>query len=149
MDRFASLSRLRPGLAALLVVLLGALTGCGSSTGEVNGTVRYNGKPLPSGTIQFLGQDGIPRDGRIQPDGTFSVQLPAGPAKVIITCLDEARLNRSAGSLKAGSGRAAPPPLSSTSLSLIPPRYADWSTSRLTVVVQSGKIVQDFALTSP
>jgi hypothetical protein len=106
MDRFRSLSRLRRGLA-LLTLLLGALTGCGSGQGEVSGTVRYNGKPLSFGTIQLLGQDGIPRAGKIQPDGTFSVRVPAGPAKVIVSCVDDARMNHFGSQLAGRDRRAA------------------------------------------
>jgi hypothetical protein len=137
MHRFPSFTRLRP--VALLAVLMAALTGCGAGKGEVRGTVRFNGRPLPSGTVLFLGADGIPRAGQIQPDGTFSALVPAGPAKVIVCCLAEGRPSRS-----ASRGRAAPPPGS-----LIPARYADWNTSGLTVLVKPGQTVQDLALTFP
>jgi hypothetical protein len=150
MDRVRSLSRWRLGRAGLLALLLCVpVTGCGPGRGEVSGTVRYNGKPLPFGAIQFLGPDGVPCSGPIQPDGTFSVQVPTGEAKVIISCVDEARMNRFSGQLAAGrEGRAAPPPSSSANFSLIPQRYTDWNTSGLSVLVGRGKTVQDFALTS-
>jgi hypothetical protein len=106
MKRFRSLLRLRQGQAVLTALLLCALgTGCGSGQGEVSGTVRYRGKPLPFGTIQFLGQDGIPYAGRIQPDGTFSVRVPTGEAKVIVSCVDEARMNRFQAASMADRGR--------------------------------------------
>jgi hypothetical protein len=145
MDRLRSLSRPRP--APLLTLLLGvSAAGCGPGQGEVRGTVRYNGRPLPSGTIQFLGQDGVPRAGKIQPDGTFAVRVPAGAAKVIVTCVDEARLagltRRSAG----GPARAAAPRLASGSFSLIPLRYGDWGASGLTAQVEPGGTRQDFDL---
>jgi hypothetical protein len=148
MDRFRSSSCLRPALAALLALLLGTLTGCGSGKGEVSGTVRCNGKPLPFGTIQFLGPDGIPCTGPIGPDGTFSVRVPLGEAKVIVSCLDEARMKRFTGRLMAGRGRAAPPPVYAASFSLIPQRYADWDASGLSVLVQDNQTTQDFALTA-
>jgi hypothetical protein len=148
MDRVRWLHLLRPWRAALLVLLLGvSVTGCGSGQGEVRGTVRYKGKPLPFGTIQFLGRDGLPYAGKIQPDGTFSVQVPAGEAKVIVSCVDEARMSRYTRQLTAGRGRIAPPP-SSGNFSLIPRRYADWNASGLTVLVERGQTVQDFTLTS-
>ena len=113
MDRFRSLPR--PGRAALLALLLGAsAASCGWGQGEVRGTVRYNGKPLPFGTIQFLGSDGVPRAGAIGPDGTFAVRLPAGEARVIVRCVDEERLSRFTRRLAGDrGGRAAPPPRSS------------------------------------
>jgi hypothetical protein len=148
MDRFHSLTRRRAAGAALLAVLLCAsLAGCGSGRGEVSGTVRCDGKPLPHGTIQFLGEDGVPHAARIQPDGTFAVEVPAGEAKVIVSCVDEARLGRFTSQL-AGHSRGAPPPASSGNFSLIPQRYADWNASGLTVLVRRGQTVRDFDLTS-
>jgi hypothetical protein len=148
MDRYHVLNRLRPGRGALLALLLGAITGCGGGQGEVSGTVRCNGKPLPFGTIQFLGPDGVPCAGQIRPAGTFSVGVPVGEAKVIISCVDQPRMGRFTRQLTASRGRAAPPPLTSRSFSLIPQRYSDWNTSGLTVVVKRGKTTQDFALLS-
>ncbi len=149
MDRFRSLPR-RPVSAALLTLLLAvSLTGCGARREEVSGVVRYNGKPLSSGTIQFLGEDGIPYAGKIQPDGTFAVEVPVGEAKVIVSCVDETRLARLTSQMAANrEGRGAPPPTSAGTSSLIPQRYADWDASGLTVHVQRGKTVQDFDLTS-
>jgi hypothetical protein len=149
MNRFLWLDRPRAARAGLLALLLCAtLTGCGANRAEVTGTVRYNGKPLPYGTIQFLGSDGVPCSGPIQPDGTYSVQVPAGPAQVIVSCVDEARLNQFTAQMASGRGRAAPPPRSAQSFSLIPQRYADWNSSGLTLSVEHGKNVQDFALTN-
>jgi hypothetical protein len=148
MHRFRSSSPLRPGRAALLALLLGTLTGCGRGQGEVSGTVRCDGRPLPFGTIQFLGQDGVPCPAPIQPDGTFSARVPAGEAKVIVSCVDEPRLNRFTGELAASRGRVVPR-ASPGNFSLIPPRYADWGASGLTVQVRRGNTVQDFELTSP
>jgi hypothetical protein len=135
-------------LAMSALVLCGSLAGCGSGSGEVSGTVRFNGKPLPFGTIQFLGQDGIPCSGAIQSDGTFSVTVPAGQARVIIRCVDETRLSHFTSRMAGRHGRAASPMSAPGQDSLIPQRYSDWDTSRLTVLVQSGKTVQDFDLTS-
>src|SRR5260370_22275891 len=111
MNRFRWWIGLRSVRMALLAVLLGAsISGCGWGRGEVSGTVRYNGRPLPFGTIQFLGPDGVPCSGKIQPDGTFSVEVPAGEAKVIVSCVDEARLKRFTARPAGGPGRLAPRP---------------------------------------
>jgi hypothetical protein len=147
MDRFRWLNRLRAGRAGLLALLLGAsLTGCGARMGEVRGTVRCDGKPLPFGTIQFLGQDGLPYAGTIQADGTFSVQVPVGEAKVLVRCVDEDRLSHYTAQAAGSHGRAAPPPLPRGGFSLIPQRYADWDSSGLTVRVQPGTTEQDFSV---
>jgi hypothetical protein len=134
----------RSALPALLVCA--SLTGCGSGDGEVTGTVRYKGKPLSFGTIQFLGQDSRPRAAPIQPDGSFLVQVPTGKAKVIVSCVDEAKLKHLAPQSVAGDGRSAAGRLANANISLIPRRYADWDASGLTVVVETGQTVQDFAL---
>jgi hypothetical protein len=148
MDRFRSWNGLRlERIALVALVACGPIIGCGPGRGEVSGTVRYNGKPLPSGTIQFLGSDGVPCAGTIHSDGTFSVQVPAGEAKVIVSCLDEAKLKQYSGALMAAKGRGIPPSQPGK-LSLIPLRYADWTNSGLTVVVTSGKTEQDFNLIS-
>jgi hypothetical protein len=148
MKRMRSSHPLCPGRAALLALLLcGPVVGCGAGTGEVTGTVRYNGKPLPFGTVQFLGQDGIPYTARIQPDGTFSVRVPAGPARVIVTCVDEARVSRPASKPAAPHGRLTAASAPEGTSSLIPQRYSDWDASGLTVQVQPGRTEQDFNLT--
>jgi hypothetical protein len=148
MKFWRSLNPLTSGRAALLALLLCVpAVGCGAGTGEVSGTVRYNGKPLPSGTIQFLGADGIPCAARIQPDGTYSVQLPPGPTRVIVSCVDEARLNRAVNKSAARNGRMANTAAPDGNFSLIPQRYSDWDASGLTVQVQPGPTTQDFNLT--
>jgi hypothetical protein len=144
MDRFRSLSCLRPAWIGL-ALLCASLVGCGTGMGEVSGTVRYNGQPLPFGTIQLLGGDGIPRAGKIGPDGTFSVQAPVGQVKVIVSCVAEPRMARFDGPAAA---RAAPTDWSPWNSTFIPQRYADWDASGLTVQVKRGK-TQDFELTSP
>jgi hypothetical protein len=140
--------RHRPVQAVVPALLLIApISGCGPSQSQVTGTVRYKGKPLPSGTIQFLASDGLTYPGTIQADGSFAVRVPAGEAKVLIRCVDEERLSRFTARLAGKSGRIAAPAVAAGNFSLIPQRYADWSTSRLAVRVMRGKTTQDFDLT--
>jgi hypothetical protein len=150
MDLFQWSNRLRPARVVLAALLLCASgTGCDSGQEEVRGTVRCNGLPLPSGTIQFLGPDGVPHAGTIQPDGTYSVEVPVGEAKAIVSCLDEARLNLALGRPAGHESRATPPPLPAEGFSRIPQRYADWDVSGLTVLVEPGGTVHDFDLVAP
>ena len=149
MKRIRSLSGRGPGRAGLALLLCVSMTGCGAGLGEVSGTVRCNGKPLPFGTIQFLGADGIPRAGQVRTDGTFAVGVPPGEAKVIVSCAPDAGVSRPNGPSAASPGRAAPPAAGAAKRSLVPPRYADWDASGLTVRVERGQTTQDFALTSP
>jgi hypothetical protein len=139
----------RPGRAVLLTALLCLpAVGCGAGLGEVSGTVRSNGKPLSSGTIQFLGPDGVPVAATVQPDGTFSARVPVGQAKVIVSCVDEARLKRATAKPAASNARNAAPPAADKKTSLIPQRYADWDASGLTVLVGPERTIQDFNLQS-
>lgn len=72
---FSDLARLS-ALAGSLVVLP-LLTGCGSGnppTAPVTGTVTFQGKPLPAGTVIFTPTaGGPPATGEIQPDGTYTL----------------------------------------------------------------------------
>jgi hypothetical protein len=147
------LPRRRPVLAALVALGLGtALAGCGPSVSEVRGTVRYNGKPLEQGNIQFLAQDGIPRTARLGPNGAFAIAVPAGSAKVMVVSVDEAKLARFTTAMagRGGpTGRVSPPQTPKGNFSRIPQRYADWDASGLTIDVSSGTSVHDFTLTGP
>jgi hypothetical protein len=143
MNRTRSLLRWR---TAQVVLLCAALSGCGQGQGEVSGIVRYQGQPLPFGTIQFLGRDGLPYAGPIGPDGTFCVQVPAGAAKVMVHCVYPSSPPQNPAPPLA-SGRAVPT-ATTGQVSLIPPRYTDWNTSGLAVLVERGQNVQDFALTA-
>ena len=134
--------------AFLAVLLCPVLAGCAGRHAEVTGIVRYDGKPLSHGTIQFLGTDGIPRAGTIQRDGSFCVHVPVGVAKVIVTCLDELQVQRVSTALAGRQGRVAPPSPPSDSFTHIPLRYADWDASGLAITVESGMTVHDVALTS-
>ncbi len=148
MNRIRLLTRLRPGRAVPAALLCAVLTGCGPALSEVSGIVRYNGKPLPSGTVQFLGADGIPYAAPIRPEGTYSALVPVGEAKVIVASIDEARLKLAPARSAAASGRTAPPRRSAGGASRIPARYADWNTSGLTATVEGGGTVRDIALTT-
>ena len=67
------------GLAALMVI------GCGSRKASVSGTVRFNGAPLPSGSISFFGQNGEVASTLIAADGSYHIRrLSAGPVRVAV-----------------------------------------------------------------
>lgn len=65
-----------------VAILLFAASGCGSQgeqpafsgkTFPVKGTVTYKGKPLSHGTVRFEPDAGREAEGKIGPDGTFSL----------------------------------------------------------------------------
>jgi hypothetical protein len=145
MARYSPFGRRAAGVALVGLFLCASLAGCGWRRAEVRGTVRHNGRPLTSGTIQFLGRNGVPCAGTIGPDGTYSVRVPPGPAKVIVSrpaSVPGPRLDGPSG------GRISPLAEADTAdASPLPQRYADWSASGLTAEVKPRTTLQDFDLT--
>src|SRR5690349_13665952 len=67
------------GLAALATCGCGRAGGARPELGKVRGTVSYNGKPVPSGTVTFFpiegkgGESGLPAIGELDTDGSFEL----------------------------------------------------------------------------
>lgn len=155
--RLAGLMGLALGLGSLLV------SGCGTGLGEVSGTVRYNGQPLPFGTVQIESIAGTVHPGTINPDGTYIVTgVPTGPARICVTAVDEKALVSAAHQAAAKSratipGRllkkeaepaTIPAPAKGRSLlePLIPAHYGEFATSGLNVEVKRGPTRHDIDL---
>ncbi|HZZ80256.1 MAG TPA: hypothetical protein VFE62_17210 [Gemmataceae bacterium] len=138
-------------LAYSLFLLSLMSSGCGPGICEVRGKVFCDGKPLASGTIQFLGVDGVPHAAVIEPDGSFRVQMQHGEARVIVSCMNEVRLQQINSTLAAAArGQVVMPETPpQENLSLIPQRYADWQLSGLSLRVAGRTMYQDFYLTTP
>lgn len=130
---------MRGSLLCLGAGVAGAfLAGCTPNypdTARVSGVVTLNKQPLDSGEIQFIGDNGVPAMGRIEPGGTYrlSTFLPddgalPGTYRVII--------------------RPAPGflPSGPSALIAIPKRYADPVTSGLTAQVNEGINLINFDL---
>jgi hypothetical protein len=133
-------SRTTYHLAVLVVGTILALgsVGCGSRfTGEVNGIVKYKGKPLPGGMVTVLHPDGRIGEGRIQEDGTYSIpNAPGGDVKVKVHTQRPIPANpmfdRLAGTKK---GETIYP---MGKYVAIPQKYSDPSTSGLSLTVKRG-----------
>jgi hypothetical protein len=109
--------------------------------------VRYKGKALSGGTIQFLGSDGAAYPAKIGSDGAYRARVRVGQAQVLVSCIDEGRMVEHLQTLSdftRGATTGSAP--ESRSFSLIPERYAAWSTSGLKVTIQGGKNPYDFDL---
>jgi hypothetical protein len=79
---------------ALVVLFTGLVAGCsGPASGDVAGTVTYDGIPVEKGAIQFVPADGKgPTAGGPIENGKFDVKkVPPGVAKVRITGYKEAK----------------------------------------------------------
>src|SRR5262249_36260291 len=76
-------------LLALLTVAVVAVAGCtgkGVKKVTVRGTVSYNGQPLRSGILKFVGPDGSYSAASIQTDGTYIItDVVPGEVKVGVT----------------------------------------------------------------
>jgi len=125
---------------ALAAVMLGS--GCfgqqGLETAPVTGTVTYNGKPLPYGTVSFRPPAGSPATGNIQPDGSFSLSTYGNGDGAIV---GTHQVSVTATEAHAGTRQQADPNTEMTvPKSMIPKKYTSFSTSELTAeVVSDGK----------
>src|SRR5438477_1667604 len=73
---------MRRAIPLLAALLLPMLIGCGG-TATVAGKVTYQGRPVLSGSVIVLNDDGTAVSGVIQPDGTYSVEgVKKGRVKV-------------------------------------------------------------------
>lgn len=84
MGRDSVRAKNRRSLGWLLCAMLVGFASCSGGgeslvTGSVEGTVTYNGAPLPGGTITFHGGTGHGASAAIGSDGSFSVVSQHGP----------------------------------------------------------------------
>jgi len=129
-------------LCALLFGLFAVtVTGCGGKKdgkgdATVTGTVKYDGKPLPGGQVNFLSEEAIATKtmgvaGQIESDGTYKIMhAPVGPVKIIVT-----------GPTRSSDASVKTVPIQ------IPVRYQDKGKSGLTFTVVEGANTKDLDLT--
>jgi len=132
----------------LLLPLVLALAGCGKGQATVSGKVAFNGQPLPSGTVAFLGEDGRAYTGVIGADGTYTLEkVSPGPMKISVQTPPP----------PSGKPVVQPPPGASSMPGMdmrnrevktvaIPRKYEDPNTSGLTYTVTSGSQTHDIEL---
>jgi hypothetical protein len=111
--------------------------------GQVTGKVLYKDKPLPSGTVLFVGPDGRRRGfSPIGPDGTYHIEkVPVGPVKIAV--VSEPRVPP--GLMNApGPGPPSDPP--KNDYVPIPTRYKDAEQSGLAYTVEAGRQTHNLAL---
>jgi len=146
-----STSRWAAGLALVAVF---AVSGCGSSTGTVTGTVkRKDGTVLKGGNVAFITSKGQSISSPIGEDGKYTVEkVPVGDAKITVETetLNPAR--------KMGGRKYSPPPSASGSTYTPPdptaqakryvpidPKFGEQGTTPLTYTVKGGN--QTFEIT--
>jgi hypothetical protein len=137
MNQKYRLARSLPCLAVL------ALAGCGPATGSISGKVTFKDKPLPGGTVTFLGSDKKVRSAPIGNDGTYTVEKVAvGEAKIGVA--PPPPPPRLPGGMKMdpskmGGGPEGAAPTSDDKPVIIPDKYQTPEKSGLTFTVNSGK----------
>ena len=140
---------LRRPLAGLLGSVLVAVTGCGATTGDVTGTVTYQGKIVGSGEVIIAGSDSLPYHGTIHDDGSYIVpKVPLGSAKIAVVSPDPDagndmafKMNKSKKPLEPGPVRGDP-----SKWFALPDEYRHFDKSNLTVTVIGGVNQRDIRL---
>ena len=131
-----------------LVALIGvcafvALVGCGSGnkkTHIVRGTVIFDDKPVPNGTITFIPADGPTATGEIQPDGSYTLttyKSGDGAVEGTYTVVIVAMADQS-GRLPEERNPLPPP--------IVPDKYTSIATSDLRADVKPGENTINFNL---
>jgi hypothetical protein len=123
-----------PWHAAVLVVLITVIAGCGGTpaepSGTVTGKVTLNGKPFELGVVTLVKPDGVPAGwAELSSTGEFRLPapVPVGQYRVAIGPPDE----------DAPAG--GPAPRLDAALKAIPPKYRNEATSGLTATVKEGE----------
>ena len=119
-----------------IVLSFAIVAGCGGEFIPTGGKVTFDdGTPVPSGGVVFE-TDGFMADGRIQPDGTYTLSslkpgdgLPAGNYKVSISAMEYDEHERQT--------------------VLVDPKYSSPATSGLTAEVSKGQNRFDFTVSRP
>jgi hypothetical protein len=145
--QFRFLRRAATAAVLLSVALLVSRSAADDKTpdisGSIQGTVTFDGKPLPGGTVAFHREKGKPFIGLLQPDGTYAVKsIPAGKYRVTIETESakpqpKDKLPPKDKDEPKDAGRYVP----------IPRVYADRNTSPLVIEVQNGQNNHDINLT--
>jgi hypothetical protein len=121
-----------PRLIALGMVLLPFAAGCGTRMGEVSGTVSYQGKALPSGSVTFFSKDNQVLGSSSIASGKYKVrEVPPGPVKITVTTPSFAQSSHG----EPLAHKDMPPPLESIP---IPRKYGNVEQSGLFFEIKPG-----------
>ena len=129
-------SFVRAAAAAVFAAAAAVAAGCRDEEplwgGPVSGAVTFEGRPLKSGAVTFIGSNGHAKESEVV-DGKFAVNSPPmGPCQV--TVMTAPKVDEMG---KAIEG----------SYTVLPPRYADPKASGLTFTVTESPQTLDLRLT--
>jgi hypothetical protein len=123
---------------SLTLFLVATLAGCGGpKVGQVSGTVTYQNKPLPNGTVTFLGPDNKGDSANIDNGSYTASKVPVGSCKVTVST------SASSGAPKPVAVPGVPPPPEAVP---IPGKYSKPESSGLTLEVKTGGQTFDIPL---
>ncbi len=146
--------------ASCVLVLLGALPGCSGPppTGEVSGTITYDGKKVPWGGITVMTDGGQPAGATIR-DGSYHLTAPVGHVKVSIVGGDQTEPLKGGQNMekyfaeKKKEREKLEKDFAEGKIKELPKepmhvarKYGDLNRSGLTLDIKPGKQTQDFAL---
>jgi hypothetical protein len=126
---------------APFVLLVALILGCGAApTGDVSGTVAYDGQPIEHGYITFVPADGkgVTAGGEIVAGKYSASKVPIGKAKITVSAIKETAKKRMYDDPNA--------PLVQTSAEILPNKYTDRETTVLEYDVATGPQIKDFQL---
>jgi hypothetical protein len=127
-----------------------AAPGCGTDgdVGQVTGKVRFHGRPVPSGTVTFIGADGNAVYSKIASDGTYRIaRVPVGEAKIAVDSHPRvpAGLQRPRHTAPGEPAHGTAPAPAEQSVA-IPERFKKAESSGLTYHVTKGEQTYDIEL---
>ena len=126
-----------------------AATGCGATTGDVTGTVTYQGKIVGSGEVIIAASDSLPYYGAIQDDGSYIVpKVPLGSSKIAVVSPDPDAGNDMAFKMNKSIKPPGPAPARGdpSKWFALPDDYRHFDKSNLTVTVIGGVNQRDIRL---
>jgi uncharacterized protein YceK len=137
----------------VFAVLL-TLSGCGSNTSTVSGTVTYKGSPLTNVQIDFVPVDGGPTfTAMTNSSGKYQVDVPNGTCKVTVISQASSAAEPTVKSMKDPKSSVPPPKAAATATPptglekpTLPAKYASPTTTPLTVNVTNSSTVFDIPL---
>jgi hypothetical protein len=137
----------RRGLVAQFVVFASAfvavVAGCSSGprTGQVEGKVTFEGKPVTEGLVTFLNpKEGGAAEAEIKPDGTYVVKKGVVVGGYLVVITPPMHL------VDTDPGKSPPAPVEKPAPN-IPPKYRQQGTTILKAEVIEGKNVFNFDMT--
>ncbi|MHB8899767.1 MAG: hypothetical protein ACYC6Y_13555 [Thermoguttaceae bacterium] len=119
----------------LLTVFLPVMTGCQGDTGgrsAVTGMVTMGGKPLETGTIQFLAEDGSQMTGAPIAAGKYEVPAEQG----LLPGTYKVRVSSVQGTAAAEAAPGDSAAIESKNKELVPPEYN--TQSKVTAEIKEG-----------